>query len=133
MSASGLTRTSALLLPLFFAFTGLRTSVGVLNGAAAWTDCALIVAVAVAGKLAGCAVTLRLAGTNWREAVAVGVLMNTRGLIELVILNVGLDLGVISPPLFSMLVIMAVVTTFMASPLLDLVIPRAAAQPSHMA
>jgi Kef-type K+ transport system membrane component KefB len=117
--------TSALLLPLFFAFTGLRTSVGVLNGAGAWTDCALIVAVAVTGKLAGCAVTLSLAGTNWREAVAVGVLMNTRGLIELVILNVGLDLGVISPALFSMLVIMAVVTTFMASPLLDLLLPRA--------
>jgi Kef-type K+ transport system membrane component KefB len=113
--------TSVLLLPLFFAFTGLRTSVGVLNGAAAWMDCALIVAVAVAGKLAGCAVTLYFAGTSWREAIAVGILMNTRGLIELVILNVGLDLGVISPSLFSMLVIMAVVTTFMASPLLDLV------------
>ena len=115
--------TSALLLPLFFASTGLRTSVGVLNGAAAWLDCILIVAVAVAGKLAGCAVTLRLTGTSWRDAMAVGVLMNTRGLIELVILNVGLDLGVISPSLFSMLVIMAVLTTFMASPLLDLVLP----------
>jgi Kef-type K+ transport system membrane component KefB len=115
--------TSALLLPLFFAFTGLRTSVGVLNGAGAWMDCVLIVAVAVAGKLAGCAVTLRLTGASWREAIAVGVLMNTRGLVELVILNVGLDLGVISPTLFSMLVIMAVVTTVMASPLLDLVLP----------
>jgi Kef-type K+ transport system membrane component KefB len=125
--------TSALLLPLFFASTGLRTSVGVLNGEAAWMDCILIVAVAVAGKLAGCAVTLRLTGTSWRDAMAVGVLMNTRGLIELVILNVGLDLGVISPMLFSMLVIMAVVTTFMASPLLDLLLPRAAAQPSSVA
>ena len=125
--------TSALLLPLFFAFTGLRTSVGVLNGASAWMDCVLIVAVAVAGKLAGCAVTLRLTGASWRDAVAVGVLMNTRGLIELVILNVGLDLGVISPTLFSMLVIMAVVTTFMASPLLELLLPRPAAQPSRVA
>jgi Kef-type K+ transport system membrane component KefB len=125
--------TGALLLPLFFVSTGLRTSVGVLNAASAWMDCVLIVAVAVAGKLAGCAVTLRLAGTSWRDAIAVGVLMNTRGLIELVILNVGLDLGVISPPLFSMLVIMAVVTTFMASPLLDLVLPRTAAQPSPVA
>jgi K+:H+ antiporter len=125
--------TSALLLPLFFASTGLRTSVGVLNGGAAWMDCILIVAVAVAGKLAGCAVTLRLTGTSWRDAMAVGVLMNTRGLIELVILNVGLDLGVISPMLFSMLVIMAVVTTFMASPLLDLLLRRAAAQPSSVA
>jgi Kef-type K+ transport system membrane component KefB len=89
--------------------------------------------VAVAGKLAGCAVTLRLTGTSWRDAMAVGVLMNTRGLIELVILNVGLDLGVISPMLFSMLVIMAVVTTFMASPLLDLLLRRAAAQPSSVA
>jgi Kef-type K+ transport system membrane component KefB len=124
--------TSGLLLPLFFAFTGLRTSVGVLNGVSAWMDCALIVAVAVAGKLAGCAVTLRLTGASWREAIAVGVLMNTRGLIELVILNVGLDLGVISPTLFSMLVIMAVVTTFMASPLLELLLPRPAVQPSRV-
>jgi Kef-type K+ transport system membrane component KefB len=123
--------TSVLLLPLFFAFTGLRTSIGVLNGAAAWVDCALIVAVAVAGKLAGCAVTMRLTGASWREAITVGILMNTRGLIELVILNVGLDLGVISPPLFSMMVIMAFVTTVMASPLLDLVRPRAAARSSR--
>ena len=125
--------TSVLLLPLFFAFTGLRTSVGVLNGFDAWMDCALIVAVAVAGKLAGCAITLYLTGTSWREAIAVGVLMNTRGLIELVILNVGLDLGVISPPLFSMLVIMALVTTLMTSPLLDVVRPRTPVSVSPMA
>ena len=125
--------TSVLLLPLFFAFTGLRTSLGVLNGAGAWMDCALIMAVAVAGKLAGCAVTVRVAGAAWRDAIAVGVLMNTRGLIELVILTVGLDLGIISPSLFSMMVIMAVGTTIMAGPLLDLVRPRAPARSASAA
>ncbi len=115
--------TTAILLPLFFAYTGLRTDVGALNSLAAWLDCALIVVVAVLGKLGSCAVAVRAAGASWREAFAVGVLMNTRGLIELVILNVGLDLGVIRRPLFSIMVVMALVTTFMASPLLQLISP----------
>lgn len=109
-----------LLLPLFFAFTGLRTSVRLLSEGGLWAYCVLIIIVAVAGKLLGCVISMRAAGINWREAFSVGVLMNTRGLVELVILNVGLDLGLISPTLFSMMVIMALVTTFMTTPLLDL-------------
>ena len=112
--------TSVLLLPLFFAFTGLRTNVRFLSGGTFWFYCALIVLVAVLGKLLGCAVAGRVSGMSWHNALSVGVLMNTRGLVELVILNVGLDLGVISPTLFSMMVIMAFVTTFMTTPMLGL-------------
>lgn len=120
---------TVLLLPLFFAFTGLRTSIGLLNGGALWLYAALILLVAVAGKLFGCVASVRLSGMGWRDAFSVGVLMNTRGLVELVILNVGLDLGIISPTLFSMMVLMALVTTFMTTPLLDLLYrPRAAGQ-----
>jgi Kef-type K+ transport system membrane component KefB len=120
---------TVLLLPLFFAYTGLRTSVGLLNGGSLWLFSALILAVAVAGKLLGCVASVRLSGMGWRDAFSVGVLMNTRGLVELVILNVGLDLGVISPTLFSMMVMMALITTFMTTPLLDLLSrPRAAGQ-----
>jgi Kef-type K+ transport system membrane component KefB len=114
------TVSTVLLLPLFFAFTGLRTSVRLLSGSHLWFYCGLIIVVAVAGKLLGCLISVRSAGIGWREAFSVGVLMNTRGLVELVILNVGLELGVISPTLFSMMVIMALVTTCMTSPLLDL-------------
>lgn len=114
------TVNSVLLLPLFFAFTGLRMSVRLLSGSTLWAYCALITVVAVFGKLSGSVISVRSAGVSWREALSIGVLLNTRGLIELVILNVGLDLGVISPLLFSMMVIMALVTTFMATPVLDL-------------
>ena len=112
--------TSLLLLPLFFAYTGLRTSIQLLSGGTLWFYCALIVLVAVLGKLLACAAAGRVSGMSWSNALSVGVLMNTRGLIELVILNVGLDLGVISPTLFSMMVIMALVTTFMTTPVLAL-------------
>ncbi len=115
--------TVVLLLPLFFAFTGLRTSVGLVSGGEMWAICALIVAVAVAGKFGGSTLAARATGMPWREAGALGVLMNTRGLMELVILNVGLDIGVISPTLFTMMVIMALVTTFMTTPLLDWIFP----------
>jgi Kef-type K+ transport system membrane component KefB len=115
--------TVVLFLPIFFAFTGLRTSVGLVSGAEMWLYCALIVAVAVAGKLGGSAVAARATGLPWREATALGVLMNTRGLMELVILNIGLDIGVISPALFSMMVVMALVTTVMTTPLLAVVYP----------
>jgi Kef-type K+ transport system membrane component KefB len=108
----------AVLLPVFFAFTGLRTSVGLVQGGTAWALAGLILLVAVAGKLGGSAGAARLFGMPWREALAVGALMNTRGLMELVILNVGLDIGVITPTLFAMLVLMALVTTVMTSPLL---------------
>jgi Kef-type K+ transport system membrane component KefB len=112
------TVTVLFLLPLFFAFTGLRTRVGLVAGADMWFYCALIIAVAVGGKMGGTSVAARLGGFDWRHSAALGILMNTRGLMELVILNVGLDLKVISPALFSMMVIMALVTTVMTTPLL---------------
>jgi len=115
--------TVVLLLPLFFAFTGLRTRFGLVSGAELWLYCAVIVAVAVLGKFGGSAVAARVTGMPWRAAGAIGVLMNTRGLMELVILNVGLDLGVLSPTLFAMMVLMALATTFMTSPLLQLIYP----------
>ncbi len=110
-----------LLLPAFFAFTGLRTQIGLVSGAEHWLIVGLIVATATVGKFGGSFVAGRLVGLGTREAAALGVLMNTRGLMELIVLNVGLDLHVISPTLFAMLVIMAVVTTFVTAPLLSLI------------
>lgn len=115
--------TLVLLLPLFFAYTGLRTSIGLLNSGELWVLCGLIVAVAVSSKLLVSAAMLRLSGRPWREALAVGILVNTKGLVELVILNVGLDLHILSPTLFSMMVIMAFATTLMTAPLLDWMLP----------
>jgi Kef-type K+ transport system membrane component KefB len=115
--------TVVLFLPLFFAFTGLRTRIGLVEGMEMWGWCALIVLVAVAGKLVGSAAAARATGMSWREAMAIGTLMNTRGLMELVILNIGLDIGAISPAVFAMMVLMALATTFMTSPLLELVYP----------
>ncbi len=114
------TVTVVVLLPLYFAFTGLRTSVALIHGMQMWLICAVIIALAIAGKFGGSAVAARYAGLPWRESAALGILMNTRGLMELVILNIGLDVGVISRPLFSMMVVMALVTTFMTAPLFDL-------------
>jgi Kef-type K+ transport system membrane component KefB len=107
-----------LLLPAFFAFTGMRTQIGLVNGVAEWLTCGLIVAVASLGKFGGSALAARISGLDWRQASALGILMNTRGLMELIVLNVGLDLGVLSPTLFAMLVVMAVVTTLATSPIL---------------
>jgi Kef-type K+ transport system membrane component KefB len=115
--------TVVFFLPLFFAFTGLRTRIGLVEGAEMWMYCGLIVLVAVAGKFGGSTLSARATGLGWREAGALGVLMNTRGLMELVILTIGLELGVISPALFAMMVIMALVTTFMTTPLLELIYP----------
>jgi Kef-type K+ transport system membrane component KefB len=115
--------TVVLLLPLFFAFTGLRTRIGVGGGRAIWFYSAIVIVVAITGKLGGSLLAARLAGMPWREAVSLGILMNTRGLMELVILNIGLDIGVISPAMFSIMVLMALVTTFMTTPLLDWVYP----------
>jgi Kef-type K+ transport system membrane component KefB len=109
--------TVLLLLPLFFAYTGLRTGIGQVRGRDGWWLCGLIVAVAVAGKLGGTGVAARLGGLSWRDSLALGALMNTRGLMELVVLNIGLDIKVISPTLFSMMVVMAVATTMMTPPL----------------
>jgi Kef-type K+ transport system membrane component KefB len=108
----------ALLMPLFFALTGLRTRVDLLTGKSMWGYTAAIVATAVVGKFAGAALTGKATGMNWNDSLGLGVLMNTRGLVELVILNAGLDLGILSPALFTMMVIMALVTTFMTSPIL---------------
>jgi K+:H+ antiporter len=113
--------TVILLLPLLFAFTGLRTSIGLLSGAQMWSYCWVIVIVAVVGKFGGSMIAARISGMSWREAGAVGALMNTRGLMELVILNIGLDIGVISEALFSMMVLMALITTFMTTPVLALI------------
>lgn len=113
-----------LLLPLFFAFSGLRTQVGLLSSPSAWGMTALLIGIASVGKFGGSAVAARLTRHSWREATAVGVLMNTRGLVELIVLNIGLDLGVLSPTLFTMLVLMALVTTFATTPLLALLLGR---------
>jgi len=111
----------ALLLPVFFVFTGLRTQIGLVHGLRNWLICATIVAVASLGKFGGSFVAARLTGLSWREAVSVGILMNTRGLMELIVLNVGLDLGVLSPALFAMFVLMAIATTFATTPILQAV------------
>ena len=108
-----------LLIPLFFAFTGLRTSIGLISGSAMLAYCGLVFIVAVTGKFGGSMLAARIMGTPWREAAAIGILMNTRGLIELVILNIGLDIGILPRPLFSMMVLMAVGTTLITTPLLS--------------
>lgn len=110
-------------LPLFFAYSGLRTQIGLLNHADDWLMCAAIIVVACVGKFGGSAIPARLTGLSWREAGALGILMNTRGLMELIVLNIGLDLGVISPTIFTMMVLMALVTTFMTTPILKWVYP----------
>lgn len=107
-----------ILLPLFFASTGLKTHIGLLDNYSDWLICGLIIVVAVAGKVAGSMVAARFTGQSWPESLAVGVLMNTRGLMELIVLSIGYDLGVLSPTIFTMLVLMALVTTFMTSPAL---------------
>jgi Kef-type K+ transport system membrane component KefB len=115
--------TVVLLLPLFFAYMGLKTQIGLVSGAGAWLACGLVIAVAIAGKLGGSLLAARLAGISWRQATAIGILMNTRGLMQLVVLNVGLELGVVTPTVFAMMMVMALVTTIMTSPLLALVYP----------
>ncbi len=122
------------LLPIFFAFTGLRMEIGLLGGWAAWLTCLGIVALAIIGKMAGSALAARFAGLSWRESWTIGTLMNTRGLTELVVLNIGYDLGILPPTLFAIMVIMALVTTVMASPMLEWTLPlnlrsRAAREP----
>jgi Kef-type K+ transport system membrane component KefB len=110
-----------LLLPIFFAFTGLRTQIGLLDQGHLWAVFGLIMLVAVGGKLGGSAATAKLMGQSWTDSLAIGALMNTRGLMELIVLNIGYDLGILSPEIFAMMVLMALGTTFMTGPLLDLV------------
>ncbi|MGL2962380.1 cation:proton antiporter domain-containing protein [Flavobacterium sp. RSB2_4_14] len=110
-----------LLLPLFFVFTGLRTEIGLINEPYLWKVTGVIILVAVVGKFFGSALAAKFVGQNWRDSLTIGALMNTRGLMELVVLNIGYELGVLSPKIFTMMVIMALVTTFMTGPALDLI------------
>jgi Kef-type K+ transport system membrane component KefB len=110
-----------LLLPAFFAFTGMRTRIDLLSGTTAWLICGVIILVATVGKVGATFVAARLTGFRSRDAATLGVLMNTRGLMELIVLNVGLELGVISPTLFAMMVLMALATTLATGPALKLV------------
>jgi Kef-type K+ transport system membrane component KefB len=108
--------TTAFFLPVFFAYTGLRTHAGSLTSPLMWGLCFVILAAAIVGKLGGCTLAARWTGSSWREAFTIGALMNTRGLIELVVINLGYELGVIPLSVFFMLVVMAVVTTYMTTP-----------------
>lgn len=110
-----------LLLPLFFVYTGLRTEIGLLNDPYLWKVTGLIILVAIVGKFIGSAIAAKYVGQNWKDSLTIGALMNTRGLMELVVLNIGYDLGVLTPEIFAMMVIMALVTTFMTGPALDLI------------
>src|SRR5205823_9178145 len=110
---------TVLFLPAFFAFTGMRTQIGLVSGLGDWLVCGLIIVVATLGKFGGSYAAARLTGLQQREAAGLGVLMNTRGLMELIVLNIGLDLKVISPTLFAMLVLMALATTLATTPVLD--------------
>jgi Kef-type K+ transport system membrane component KefB len=112
--------TVVLFLPVFFAFTGLKTSISLLSDANLWGYCLIIIATAIAGKLGGAMLAARLTGQTWREAGAIGILLNTRGLMELVILTIGLEAGIISPTVFTMMVLMALFTTAITTPLLQL-------------
>ncbi|HEY0271823.1 MAG TPA: cation:proton antiporter [Chitinophaga sp.] len=113
-----------LLLPIFFVFTGLRTQLGLLTQGHLWTTFGLIMLVAVSGKWGGSTLTAKLVGQSWPDALSIGALMNTRGLMELVALNIGYDLGILSPEIFTMMVLMALCTTFMTGPLLNMVSRR---------
>lgn len=110
-----------LLLPLFFVFTGLRTQIGLLTDGHLWATCGWVILVAVAGKFGGSAIAAKVVGQTWKESLSIGALMNTRGLMELIVLNIGYDLGILSPQVFAMMVLMALITTFMTGPALDLI------------
>ena len=110
-----------LLLPLFFVITGLRTQIGLINEGHLWITFGWILLVAVAGKFGGSALAARMVGQSWKDSLSIGVLMNTRGLMQLIVLNIGYDLGILTPEIFAMMVLMALVTTFMTGPALDLI------------
>jgi Kef-type K+ transport system membrane component KefB len=107
------------LLPLFFVYTGLRTQAGILNTASLWFSFTLILIFAVTGKLGGSALIARALGQTWKDSLSIGALMNTRGLMELIVLNIGYDMGILSAEIFSMMVLMALLTTMMTSPILN--------------
>lgn len=113
------TVATGLLLPLFFVITGLRTDIRALNDSTQWIWFIAITLAAIAGKLGGCSIAARATGENWRDSIAIGALMNTRGLMQLVILTIGYDLGIITPTIFTMMILMAIITTMMTAPLLS--------------
>jgi Kef-type K+ transport system membrane component KefB len=113
-----------LLLPLFFVFTGLRTQIGLLNDGSSWIVFVWILLVAVTGKFAGSALAAKVVGQSWKDSLSIGALMNTRGLMELIVLNIGYDLGILSPEIFSMMVLMALITTFMTNPAMNFINSR---------
>lgn len=110
-----------LLLPIFFVFTGLKTQIGLLNDPSLWLSCAIIIFIAVAGKFGGSSIAARISGESVQDSLSIGALMNTRGLVELVVLNIGYDLGILSPQLFTMMVLMALITTLMTNPAINLI------------
>jgi Kef-type K+ transport system membrane component KefB len=112
-------------LPIFFTYTGLRTNIGALDTVLLWFWCLLLIALATLGKFGGCYLASRLAGLNRHESKVIGVMMNTRALMELIVINIGYDLGVISQNLFTMLVLMAIFSTVITTPLLRRWLPRA--------
>ena len=112
-----------MLLPAFFAVTGMNTRIGLISGLDSWVICAVIILIATIGKFGGTILASRLNGIDWQTSAALGILMNTRGLMELIVLNIGLSLGVISPKLFAMMVIMALATTIATAPILRKLIP----------
>ncbi len=114
--------TTSFLLPMFFVFSGLNTQIGLVNTPTLWGITLLVIAIAIIGKGIACMLAAKLAGENWRESATIGALMNARGLMELIILNIGLEQGIITPTLFTIMVIMAVITTLMASPLVSLLL-----------
>ena len=121
----------ALLLPLFFIYSGLNTKIGLLNSGYLWALSGLVLIAAVLGKFVACWLAARLSGIPQREALGIGTLMNARGLMELIIINIGLQRGIISQELFAMLVIMAVVTTLIASPIFELLVGSRDAKPTQ--
>jgi len=114
---------TVLLLPAFFAVTGMNTRVGLIHGVEAWLWCGLVIVVATVGKFGGTVVAARVTGKSWRDSAALGALMNTRGLMGLIVIDVGLDLGVVTPTLFAMMVLMALGTTMAAGPVLGWLMP----------
>ncbi len=109
------------LLPIFFVYSGLRTDIQLLNQSSEWLICLLVILVAIAGKFGGCVVASRAVGETWKDSLFIGTLMNTRGLMELIVLNVGFDLGILTSEIFTILVLMALITTFLTNPALDLI------------
>ncbi len=116
--------SAVVLLPIFFAYTGIRTQISLLDSWELWFICGLVISFAIIGKMVGSTLAARWSGMNWRESWALGALMNTRGLMELIVLNIGYDLGILSPTIFAMMVVMAIVTTMMTGPLLTFFIPE---------